>query len=211
MKDLENKYEKKSRQTFNKKASTYDNGYIGKFTQKYKDLLIETIDETKSDVHGCRVLDVACGTGALLEMLHDRYAVTGYGIDISENMIAIAKEKNKDLHFEVGSASDLHFVDDNSMDIVTVSAAYHHFPDTDQFLREAYRVLKPCGAIYIAEPHSPILLRPLAFILVHFSKSGDKTFYTPKKINKSFRKNGFTPQPVKIQNHIQICYAIKPV
>jgi len=211
MKNLESKYEKNSRHTFNKKASTYDNNYIGKFTQKYKDLLIETIDETKSDAYGCRVLDVACGTGALLKMLHDRYAIVGYGIDISENMIAIAKEKNKSFHFEVGSASDLHFVDDNSIDIVTVSAAYHHFPDANQFLRESYRVLKSGGAIYIAEPHSPVLLRPLAFILVYFSKSGDKRFYMPKKINESFRKNNFIPQPVKIQNHIQICYAIKPV
>jgi len=205
--------EESAKDFFNKRALTYDRDYMGKFTQRYKQMLLEVIGETRNVEPGCPVLDVACGTGTLLKMLYDKYSIAAYGIDISENMINKAKEKNKNFRFDVGSASDLHIANDNSIEVVTVSAAYHHFRDTDLFLREAYRVLKPGGSIYIAEIRLPGLLRLLAnfFAGSRFNRSGGEKMYSTNEINESFAKNSFVPQPSRVKNFIQICYAIKPV
>ncbi|MCL2869489.1 class I SAM-dependent methyltransferase [Candidatus Saccharibacteria bacterium] len=203
-------YETTSKKSYDKRAAGYDSDRTGKFTQNYKELLLEVIGKTYNIKPGDKVLDVACGTGTLLKMLGDRYKIDGYGVDISNNMVKVAQQKNPSFHFTVATASDLSIAKDNSISLITVSSAYHHFPDTGKFLREAYHVLKPGGAIFIAEPYLPTLLRPLIlFILTHFSTSGDKMIYTPQQINAAFRKNGLQPQPTTIKNHIQICHAVK--
>jgi len=204
-------YEESSRNSFNKRAATYDEDQTGTFTQRYKELLLAGIDNARAAGPGSAALDVACGTGTFLKMLGKCCpGIDGYGVDISENMLKVAQKKNPGFHFARGSASDLSAIADASMDLVTVSAAYHHFPDTDQFMCEAQRVLKPGGMILIAEPLVPSLMRP--FINLYFkifSKSGDRMMYTSRQIASTFARAGLLPQPPHIQEHIQICSAAK--
>ena len=78
------------------------------------------------------VLDVGCGTGVSME----QWSCEVKGIDPSEKLVSIAKEKG--LHASVASAEDIPFEDD-SFDLVISLTAAHHF-DLEKSLREIKRV-----------------------------------------------------------------------
>ncbi len=84
-----------------------------------------------------RTLDVACGTGYLTR--HVGGDVTG--LDQSDAMIAIARERLPRCEFVVGDALDLPFADD-SFDRIFASYFYCHLEEEERlrFLSEARRV-----------------------------------------------------------------------
>lgn len=103
---------------------------------------------------GKDVLDVGCGDGALVRRLCAAGA-RATGLEISEDKLAIARERDPvDAdRFLLGRAEKLP-VADASVDIVVFMRALHHVA-IDQItgaLREARRVLRHGGAVYVAEP-----------------------------------------------------------
>ncbi|ACF14336.1 ubiquinone/menaquinone biosynthesis methyltransferase [Chloroherpeton thalassium ATCC 35110] len=101
-----------------------------------------------------KVLDVATGTGDLaLEMTKLRGAsVTG--LDLSPEMLVIAKKKCPDLEFRQGKAESLPF-DDQTFNLVTAGFGVRNFENLSKGMQEFYRVLKPGGAAIILEPMVP--------------------------------------------------------
>jgi hypothetical protein len=105
-------------------------------------------------VSGHDLVDVGCGGGALVRALAARGArVTG--IEISESQLAAAVEGDDGAgaRYLVGLAQDLP-LDDATVDAVVFMRALHHVPPEHMLdgLREAARVLRPGGVVYIAEP-----------------------------------------------------------
>jgi ubiquinone/menaquinone biosynthesis C-methylase UbiE len=74
---------------FDKYADNYDAGFMGKGSGRFYADLIKEIDVKDGDA----VLDVGCGTGTVLSFIGRQKKIRGFGLDVSENMIAIAKEK----------------------------------------------------------------------------------------------------------------------
>ena len=78
-------------------------------------------------------LDLGCGTGVLCETLHQRGIVT-LGIDLSEEMIAIARERSPELHYEVGDMTAFHT--EERFDLVTCTGdALNHVTDLNDVER----------------------------------------------------------------------------
>lgn len=106
------------------------------------------------------VLDVACGTGdfSLEALKHGVKRVVG--ADISENMLAVAREKSKvkgltdRLDFQYGDSEDLSF-SDNTFDAVTVAFGVRNFEHLEVGLTEMCRVLKVGGKVVILEFSTP--------------------------------------------------------
>ncbi len=188
-----------SRIAYNKIAPDYANSREGVFTVAFKRLLVQAIRLKPS----ATVLDVACGNGDLLAMLSQKSNIDGYGIDIAENMITEAKKRHPEFHYCVSGCDVLPF-EDNFFDCITVSAAFHHFEKPGIFLKEAKRVLKQSGAIYIAELLWPTALRWIANPLLPFLKSGDVKIYSPKELEKMLGRNGFSDVINTRHGHIQI-------
>lgn len=70
------------------------------------------------------------------------------GVDLSDEMIHMARKKQiEGAEFMVSSADKLPYPDE-SFDIVTCSQSFHHYPYPEQAMREAKRVLKS-GGLYI--------------------------------------------------------------
>jgi ubiquinone/menaquinone biosynthesis C-methylase UbiE len=136
--------------------------------------------------------------------MNDRKPIAGFGIDIAERMIDSASEKNPGMEFRVSGCESIPF-NDGSMDILTVCAAYHHFPDVAAFAQEAARILVPGGMLYIADMLVPALVRVILnpFVPLLF-KDGDVRFYSPKKIIGNFKRFGFEKANVKVSGNIQI-------
>ncbi|MDY4043482.1 MAG: bifunctional demethylmenaquinone methyltransferase/2-methoxy-6-polyprenyl-1,4-benzoquinol methylase UbiE [Marinifilaceae bacterium] len=107
-----------------------------------------------------RVLDVACGTGdfSIEALRHGVRQVVG--VDISENMLAVAREKARDkgleeqLEFLYGDSEQLTFPDEN-FDAVTVAFGVRNFEHLERGLREMCRVLRSGGRVVILEFSTP--------------------------------------------------------
>lgn len=104
------------------------------------------------------ILDVACGTGDLtLDLLRRGHRVTG--VDLSEQMLALAKGKAPSATYLVADAEALPFAD-ASFDAVTCAFGIRNFVHLEKGLGEMLRVLKPGGRLVILElatPDSPFL------------------------------------------------------
>ena len=98
-----------------------------------------------------KILDIGCGYGRTLKELYNNGYTNILGIDFSDEMINLAKEKNPIIEFKITSGSKLDFRDD-SFDAVILIAVLTCILDTkDQknLIKEIYRVLKKDGVIYI--------------------------------------------------------------
>ncbi len=105
-----------------------------------------------------------CGNGTLLQELSKKAKIQVHGLDVSENMIHIAKMRYPNMHFKVRPCYPLEWSDE-SIDIITVCCAFHHFDNPQGFVNECKRVLKKNGTVYIADPNFGALLR---FLQINF-------------------------------------------
>ncbi len=97
---------------------------------------------------GTRLLDVACGSGFAARMAAERGAVVT-GIDITPELLAIARERVPTADFRHGGMDALPFADD-AFDVVTGFSAFQFADDADRAVGEAARVVTPGGLIAAA-------------------------------------------------------------
>lgn len=170
---------------FGKRADKYDGGFEGKFLNKFYNTLLNFVQIPPNS----KVLDVACGTGEILKRMDDKFKIDGYGIDYDYKMIDTAKEKCAKMDVRTASCDALPF-DKQQFDCITVCMAYHHFENKTGFAKEASRVLKQGGSLYIADLRLPKFLRKAVNgLMQHFNVVGH--FFTPCELSLEFEKYGF--------------------
>ncbi len=100
-----------------------------------------------------RTLDVACGTGFLTRHLRGEIV----GIDASERMLGIARERVAGGEFLTADALELPF-EDGSFDRLFTGHFYGHLEDDDRkrFLDEARRVARELVLVDSSVQHSPV-------------------------------------------------------
>ena len=100
---------------------------------------------------GERVLDVACGTGALTLAVADRVGPGGsvVGLDANPEMLAVARRKRSRVEWIEGRGEALP-LPDASFDVVVSQFALMFFDDRAGALREAMRVLRRGGRLAVA-------------------------------------------------------------
>jgi ubiquinone/menaquinone biosynthesis C-methylase UbiE len=140
------------------------------------------------------LLDLACGTGRAL-----RYAATRtnghgefYGVDISPKMIEQAQAKSQsygNLHFYKSRVEELPF-DDNFFDVIISSNALHHFSDPERALREANRVLKPNGKLYILDMTANTAFMRIVDRFIHKIEPEHVKLYSTKEFQALFERAG---------------------
>ena len=109
-----------------------------------------------------RILDLATGTGdVLISLLHRNSNITeAVGLDISENMLAlcrnkIARHKFSDRVNLVRSDATINPFADETFDIITMSFGIRNTPDVLKTLKEIHRLLQPGGKVLILEFSMP--------------------------------------------------------
>ncbi|HEY2811216.1 MAG TPA: bifunctional demethylmenaquinone methyltransferase/2-methoxy-6-polyprenyl-1,4-benzoquinol methylase UbiE [Rhabdochlamydiaceae bacterium] len=123
------------------------------------------------------LLDCATGTGDQIFSLftHTQKIKRAIGIDLSKEMLALAKEKQhsaysaKDIHFQEASLLALPYPS-NAFECVTIAFGIRNVTDVLLALRETLRVLKPKGRLLILEGSIPqnVWIKPIfLFYLRH--------------------------------------------
>ena len=101
------------------------------------------------------ILDIGYGNGYLIKQLFEKTKANIHGIDISEDMLKAASDRNKNginegkIHLSLGDCCNLNF-SDGTFDIVTSINTIYFWPDVEKGLKEIKRVLKSGGIFYNA-------------------------------------------------------------
>lgn len=96
---------------------------------------------------GTLYCDVGCGSGLAAQMAAKRGAKVA-GLDASENLLAIARERVPAGDFRLGEIEDLPF-ENGAFDVVTGFNSFQYAGNPVKALEEARRITKPAGHIVI--------------------------------------------------------------
>lgn len=163
-----------------------------------------------------QILDIATGTGDLALMMSELKPDRIVGLDISEGMLEVGKQKiakaglSDTIEMIVGDSENMPF-NDNTFDAITVSFGVRNFENLDKGLQEINRVLKPEGKFVVLETSNPTqfpfkqgykLYTNIVLPLIGKLFSKDKVAYSylsesansfpfGKAFNNILEKNGF--------------------
>jgi demethylmenaquinone methyltransferase/2-methoxy-6-polyprenyl-1,4-benzoquinol methylase len=107
-----------------------------------------------------QILDIATGTGDLALMMSKLAPERIVGLDISEGMLEVGKQKiakaslSDKIEMIVGDSEEMPF-SDHTFDAITVSFGVRNFANLDKGIKEIARVLKPTGVLVILETSNP--------------------------------------------------------
>jgi len=119
---------------------------------------IDAILDAAGVCPGAQVLDVACGTGVLFEDYLARGVVKVVGVDLSPEMVRVARRKYPQSHIQVCCA-DIEEVElKTRFDCCVVYNALPHFPDPHRLIKNLSRLVKPGGRLCIAHGMSRAML-----------------------------------------------------
>ncbi len=110
--------------------------------------IINTILDKAGIVKGVNVLDIACGTGVLFPYYLERNVASVTAIDLSTEMVKIAKSKFPQVNVLCGDAEEFSF--DSTFDCVMIYNAFPHFPNPQALIENLVKCLSVGGRFTIA-------------------------------------------------------------
>ena len=157
------------RDGFNQIAVGYD--AIAKVTSQVNEAILDAV----AIGPGLQVLDVACGTGWLSAAAVRRQAMV-VGLDLAEDMLAIARSRCPEAKFYCGDAENLPFGEEQ-FESVVCNLGILHFSNPERALAETFRVLKSGGhyafTCWTPPTHNPFMKLILSSVQTHGTMSLD--------------------------------------
>ncbi|MGD0500913.1 MAG: class I SAM-dependent methyltransferase [Bryobacteraceae bacterium] len=139
-----------------------------------------------------RALEIGCGPGRLMLPM-SRYFIEIHGVDISEEMAAVARQRLREIphaHVHVTSGDGLEAFADGFFDFVYSYIVFQHIPDPDivlRYLGEARRVLKNGGILCCQLRGAP----PLPSEMRREAPTWTGCFFTGEQMVRFARENNF--------------------
>lgn len=167
-------------------ANKYDYARVNDIRQR--DALDREAEIIKEYLQGSNkgdILDVACGTGIMFKHYGNRKI---YGVDISEDMLKIAKNKFPNAQLSKADAEKLPFPD-NKFSVVITSKFICHIPNYKKVISEMVRVTKPGGTIIIDFFNRDSLTFPTTKIRLMTGTLRHFNLFSYKDIRKIAREN----------------------
>ena len=114
------------------------------------DAVIEKILDGAQVRPGCRVLDVACGTGVLIPDYLRRNVAAVTAVDISPEMVKICQSKFPQEKVTVLCADITEAKLTEQFDCIMVYNAFPHFPQPETLIATLANLLAPGGTLTVA-------------------------------------------------------------
>ncbi|HSH78912.1 MAG TPA: methyltransferase domain-containing protein [Herpetosiphonaceae bacterium] len=173
---------------FDSQAHTYDQSIVD-FRYVGPQWLKEQLSLCGAAASPC-VLDLGCGTGTSTQPVKEIYANASVtGVDISPNMVAIARTKQLYDHLYVHNLDQpLHFLPSNYFNLVIAVGCFEFLQSPHRCLEEIYRVLQRHGELFISFQHhipgNPQAPRTTYSGSVHLA-------YTQAEVHAMLQERGF--------------------
>ena len=176
--------EQKNKKFFNNIAKYYGKGIFKNWNRKIERKAIETASIKKNS----KILDVGCGTGNLLYLFQEQGKnLKLYGIDISNEMLKIAKARlTKQTNLRLKPIEKINFKS-NYFDYVFSVDTFHHYSNYDLAMKNIYRVLKKKGKLIIADFNFGFIGNKI----FHAIEPGNNKMYSKDEFKKLFKAYGF--------------------
>lgn len=130
------------RDFFNDFAPRWDNEPIADIE------IINTILGNADVKENVNMLDIGCGTGVMFPFYMERNVKSITAVDLSPEMVKIAKSKFPQAEIICGDAENITF--DRQFDVVMIYNAFPHFPNTEKIIENLSKAVKDNGRISIA-------------------------------------------------------------
>jgi 2-polyprenyl-3-methyl-5-hydroxy-6-metoxy-1,4-benzoquinol methylase len=121
--------------------------YAGKRRRKYR-LTMDTFDPVFGEGTGRRLLDFGCGNGLFLAEAAKR-GFTSYGVDLSSDSVAQARERVPTAQVHLGSPADVPEIATGGFDVITMWSVLAHLPRPVDDLAMLRSLLAPEGVLLI--------------------------------------------------------------
>ena len=124
-------------------ANSYDDYYQSDFGKKVDRIEQDIIDYLIKEIPRSEMLELGCGTGHWSDYFSKKgFNVTG--IDISDAMLNVAKNKKINVKFKIADSQNIPF-NDESFQIISSITMLEFVDNPDKVIKEIYRVLKKGG------------------------------------------------------------------
>ena len=146
-----------------------------------RELALNLLEQNVDAAHGFPLLDIGCGTGAVLK--EAKKLSRPVGADFTD--LALRKCRQRDLNdLVLADATSLPFENDSFQAVVGLDI-FEHVEDDRRAIAEAFRVLKPGGVLVLSVPAFRALWGPHDIALHHFRR------YRLSEMDAILRENGF--------------------
>lgn len=146
-----------------------------------------------------RVLDLGCGSCDLVRYLADAYGQEVTGVDISGGSFPSRRHTSDGSRYHClkRNAVALGFAGDGTVDAVVTMWALHEMAKPQAVLREARRVLRPGGEVFIVDYPRDSLAQRL----------WNEKYLRPSEVKVLLQEAGFDQVQVRLVEHGQVMWA----
>jgi ubiquinone/menaquinone biosynthesis C-methylase UbiE len=126
----------------------YERWLVGPLFRPFAEMLVERARPMAGD----RVLDIACGTGIVARVAMERLAENGraVGVDVSPQMLAVARRVAPAIEWREGDASALPLAEGEQFDVILCQQGLQFFPDRTTAVAETRRAARSGGRLLVA-------------------------------------------------------------
>jgi 2-polyprenyl-3-methyl-5-hydroxy-6-metoxy-1,4-benzoquinol methylase len=161
------------------------------FTARQK-IVSDVIEHSITLSSGAKVLDVGCGTGAILAMFQKKFEA--YGTDTSELAIEFCRQRG--LANSFCCALDTFPHPELRFDLITLLDVIEHIDNDIGVLRQAFGFTKPDGHVLVTVPAYQFLWSR------HDDLNHHKRRYSKSQLKKALEATGFTVEKLSYYNSL---------
>lgn len=138
-----------------------------------------------------KILDIGCGTGQLVGEISQTYAAVDYlGIDVTSEMIDIAKANNPGERIRFANVGVDDFVCEGQFDLILCTHAFPYFPNKAQAMQKMHALCKDGGMVIIVSSSTNNLKDLLANLIVK-TQTSRAQYPSIAQMKRMFESAGF--------------------
>jgi ubiquinone/menaquinone biosynthesis C-methylase UbiE len=166
----------------------YETCLVGPLFRPFAEIIILDLDLSPGE----SVLDVACGTGIVARVAKERVGEGGrvVGVDISADMLSVARKVGRGIEYREGSAAMLPLQDGEKFDVVISHQGFQFFPDKAAAALQMRRALTEGGKLAVAtwrsDEESPFLHELRLVAERHLGPIADQRYNFPEAALEAF-------------------------
>ena len=116
----------------------------------HSDIMYDQLNAFVKKLKVKKLLDIGCGTGHKTVFLSSLFDAEPHGVDVKSWDTGMEQNRSKDLHFSYYNGEKTKYKN-NTFDLVVINMVMHHTEKKDEMIKEAYRVLKKGGILYVRD------------------------------------------------------------